>query len=263
MSASETNAADLRQLQQSFFGHLVGESTDVVEHIQSTPDHSAEQRVHIYASGYRLRLKEAISTDFDTLFSYLGDDMFEQLMDLYIDTYQSHHPSLRYYSQNMCTLLSTQEPFLNYLELLELARIEQTFNHSFDAADCDTIGIDHIAQIAPEAWAELRIQFHASMTLLPLQKNSFAIWKALSEEQNPPEALVEPSIWMIWRKDLVSRYREVSEAESQLLTLAISGANFTQLCKAMLTYCEEDQAPAQVIGLLQNWINDQLVCDLK
>ena len=253
----------LKQLQQSFFGHLIGEQTDVVTHIQSTPDRTADQRLHIYASGYRLRLKEAISTDYDKLFSYLGDDLFEQLMDEYIDTYKSNHPSLRYYSKNMAELLSMKEPFLNYPELLELAQIEKTFNHSFDAADCDTITVESLAVIEPEAWAGLAIQFHTSMTLLPLEKNTFAIWKALSEEENPPQAILENSVWMIWRKDLISRYREVSEAENHILSLAMKGSNFTELCEAMLTYCDEDQAPMQVIGLLQNWINEQLVCNLS
>lgn len=255
-------AQALRQLQQSFFGHLIGEKTDVVTSIQSTKDHSAEQRLSIYASGYRLRLKEAISTDFDKLFSYLGDDLFEQLMDAYIDTYQSHHPSLRYYSKNMTELLSKQLPFSNYPELLELALVEQTFNHSFDAADGKTMTIDKLAAIAPEVWAELTIQFHASVSLLKLEKNSLSIWKALSEETNPPEAILEASIWMIWRKDLVSRYREVSIAEYQILNLAIKGANFTELCDAMLAFSDEEQAPAQVIGLLQNWINEKIVCQL-
>ncbi len=255
-------SSELRQLQQSFYGHLIGEKTPIISNIQSTPDRSAEQRLSIYTSGYRLRLKEAISTDFDKLFSYLGDDLFEQLMDAYIDKYQSQHPSLRYYSQNMCELLSTEEPFLNYPELLELAHIEQMFNNSFDAADCDTINIDSIALIEPESWAELGIRFHASMALLPQKKNTFAIWKALAEEQNPPEAIVESSIWMIWRKDLISRYREVSEAEAKILAAAMQGANFTQLCEAMMDFCDEEQAPVQVIGLLQNWINEKLVCQL-
>lgn len=262
MAALKQKTLQLRALQQLFFGHLVGEKTDVAEHVQSTPDRSADQRIHIYATGYRLRLKEAISTDFDKLYSYLGDGLFEQLMDDYIDTYQSHHPSLRYYSKNMGELLRAKEPFSNYPELLELAQIEQAFNNSFDAADCVTMNIDDLAQIAPETWANLSIQFHASMALLPLQKNTFAIWKALSEEQHPPEAISENSVWMIWRKDLISRYREVSEAENHILSLAVQGENFTQLCKVMTAYCDEDQAPVQVIGLLQNWINEKIVCQL-
>jgi len=253
---------ELRALQQSFFARLLNEQTDIATHIQSTLDRSADQRLHIYASGYRLRLKEAISTDFDKLYSYLGDDLFEQLMDKYIDSYQSQHPSLRYYSQHMCELLKTHKPFCDYPELLELANIEQTFNNSFDAADGNTITVDSLALIAPEAWANLTIEFHPSMALIECQKNTFAIWKALSEEQQPPTSIDESSIWMIWRKDLISRYREVSEAENQLLSLAIKGANFTELSEAMLNYCDEEQAPVQLIGLLQQWINEKLVCQL-
>ena len=256
-------STELRKLQQSFFGHLVGEQTDVVKHIQSTVDRSAEQRLHIYSSGYRLRLKEAISTDLDKLYSYLGDEMFEHLMDVYIDTYQSHHPSLRYYSQNMCELLATQKPFSDFPELLELARIEQAFNFSFDAADCDTIGIESIAKIQAESWAELTIQFHSSMQLLELQKNTFPVWKALSQDQTPPESVFDASTWMIWRKQLVSRFRVLDEAEAALLREAKKGANFSRLCEAMLSFSDEEQAPMQVITLLQTWINEQLVCHLS
>jgi|GEM_PF-5403005 len=71
---------ELRQLQQSFFNHLVGSASDAVNHIKSTIDTSAEERLHIYASGYRMRLKEAISNDYERLHGYLGDELFDQLM---------------------------------------------------------------------------------------------------------------------------------------------------------------------------------------
>ena len=260
MSGSES--LPLRQLQQSFFGHLTGSPGAIIEHVQSTADWSAEQRLHIYASGYRLRLKEAISTDFDCLFSYLGDEMFELLMDAYIDKYKSQHPSLRYYSQHMTELLSQQAPFSSYPELLEIAKIEQAFNFSFDAANCTTIGIQRIAQITAEDWEALRINFHASVQILPLKTNSLAIWKALSEEQAPPASIEQSTAWIIWRQDLVSLYRNLSEAESCVLNMAMDGANFSQLCVSMLEFVDEDQAAMQVMTFLQTWISEKMVCQL-
>jgi len=253
----------LRQLQQSFFGHLVGSSTDVVEHIQSTKVISAGQRLGIYANGYRLRLKEAISTDYERLHSYLGDEMFEQLMDAYINKYHSHHPSLRYYSQHMTELLAQQAPFSDYPELLELAQIEQAFNDSFDAANCTTVSIQQITEIAQEDWPSLQIKFHASIQLLPLRTNSFPIWKALSEEQVPPESSHEASSWIIWRKDLVSRYRTLSEPEAHVIDMALKGANFGDLCEGLLDYFDEEQTPVQAITFLQTWINEKMVCQLS
>lgn len=255
--------SELRQLQQSFFGYLIGLPSAVVEHIQSTPDTSAEQRMGIYATGYRLRLKEAIETDYERLYSYLGDELFDQLMDCYIDKYHSHHPSLRYYSQHMTELLASQEPFSGNPELVEIAAIEQAFNFSFDAANCAAIQVEQLAQFPPDDWPSMQIQFHPSIRLLSCNYNSFPIWKALADEQPPPSLEQEASTWMVWRRDLVSRYRPLSDAEARALDLMMHGANFSELCEGLLEYLDEESTPQQAVTYLQAWINDKMVCQLS
>lgn len=254
---------NLKQLQQSFFAHLLGQPTSVDKAIESTIDRSAQQRLHIYASGYRLRLKEAIATDFDRLFSYLGDELFEQLMDAYVDRYQSTHPSLRYYSQHMLELIATQAPFSDYPELHEIAQIEQAFNASFDAANCTNEIIPDLAQIEPEAWATLTLEFQASLQLIDLKKNSFAIWKALSKQQTPPALESDPLTWVIWRQDLVSRYRALSEAETEALKQALNGADFSEICAVLMPFYDEQQVPVQAITFLQSWLAEKMICQFN
>ena len=255
--------SQLRQLQQSFLAQLLGAPSKIVEHIQSTPDTSAQQRLSIYASGYRLRLKEAITTDHDCLHGYLGDERFEQLMDDYIDKYYSQHASLRYYSQHITELLSQQQPFSDYPELLEIAKIEQAFNNSFDAANCTTIGVEQLGQIAADSWPGLQLQFHASVQLLSCKYNSFPIWKALSEKQTPAALEKDTTTWLVWRKDLVSRYRALDDAQANALTQAMQGANFAELCEGLLDYFDEAEIPTHAITFLQNWINERMVCDIS
>ena len=255
--------SQLRQLQQSFLNQLLGAPSTIVEHIQSTPDTSAEQRLSIYASGYRLRLKEAMMSDHGCLHGYLGDQMFEQLMDDYIDRYHSQHASLRYYSQHIIELLAQQKPFSDYPELLEIAQIEQAFNNSFDAANCTAIGIEQLAQLAADSWPGLQLQFHASVQLLPCKYNSFPIWKALSEEQTPAALEKENTTWLVWRKGLVSRYRALDDAQANALKQAMEGANFAELCEGLLDYFDEAEIPTHAITYLQSWINEMMVCDIS
>lgn len=254
---------ELRQLQQSFLGYLLGTPTRVVEHIESTPDTSAQQRLDIYATGYRLRLKEAISTDYERLHVYLGDKQFEQLLDTYIDRYNSSHTSLRYYSQHMEELLTTQTPFSEVPELAEIARIERAFNDSFDAANCTTVGMEMLEQLNAEDWPSLKFNFHASLQLLPLVYNSFPVWKALSEEQPPPPLVKEGSTWIVWRKDLVSRYRTLADSEAHALYAAINGATLSEICEQLLDYFDEETTPREAITFLQTWINEKMVCQLS
>jgi len=252
--------SELRDLQQSFLHYILRQPSDMVQHIESTPVMSATERLDIYAIAYNLRLKEAITTDYDKLHGYLGDEQFEQLMDSYIEKYPSHTTNLRYFSINMSELLQEQVPFNQFPVLSELARIECSFANSFDAENTELITINDLAAIDPELWADMKFEFQKSVELLSINTNSFAIWKALANEETPPEVehLATPANWIIWRRaDLVSHYRPISQEEAHTMQLAMQGKNFAELCEALLEFYSEEQTPLKAITFLQSWIQDE------
>jgi len=253
---------ELRKLQESFLSLLLGKESNIIDHITSTADTHAEQRLNIYSSGYRLRFKEALMTDFDRLYGYLGDDLFEQLMNDYIDRYPSKHTSLRFYSQHMVECISSTKPFSDIPELVEITQIEIAFNHSFDAADCNTVEMTALAEIEAESWPSLKFDFHSSISLVDCTYNSFPIWKALSEETIPPELNEDKATWMVWRKDLVSRYKALSEVETVALKLALDGSDFSQLCEGLLDFYDEEEIPQHAIGFLQTWLSEKMICNI-
>lgn len=254
----------LRKLQHEFLGYLLdGANVDVVERIQSTSGRSAKQRLTFYGNAYRMRLREALSTDYERLHAYLGDELFETLVQQYIDIYPSQHPSLRYFGRHMAELVQALEPFNELKEVVEITRIEKGFADSFDAADSDCISVDQLSSLQPEAWVTLRLRFHDSVQLLPQRYNSFQIWKALSNEEKPPQKTVDDSTWLIWRQQLVSRYRALDSAELTALAITISGGSFADVCAALVDYYSEQETPLRAVGYLQQWINDHMVCDLN
>ncbi len=254
----------LRKLQHEFLGYLLNNAAQgIVEHIESTPQHSAEQRMTFYGNAYVLRLKEALGIDYERLHSYLGDELFETLRVQYIESYPSHHPSLRYFGQHMVAMVEQLEPFKQLPEIAEITRIEQAFANSFDAANCPCVTLDQLAQLEPDAWATLTLRFHDAVQLLPQHSNSFQIWRALANAETPPQKTANETTWLIWRQDLVSRYRALESAEITALTLAISGASFADLCEALLEHFSEAETPQRAVSYLQQWINDQLMCELR
>lgn len=254
----------LRKLQHEFLGYLLDDAElDIVERIESTPRRSAEQRMVFYGNAYSLRLKEALTTDYDRLHSYLGDELFDSLMSHYIESYPSHHPSLRYFGQHMVELVEQLEPFKQLPEVAEITRIEQSFANSFDAADCQCVSLEQLVQLEPESWATLTLRFHDAVQLLPQHYNSFQIWRALANEETPPQKTTDDTSWLIWRQDLVSRYRALESAELAALTVAMSGGNFADLCAALLEHFSEQETPLKAVGYLQQWINEQMVCELN
>jgi len=269
---------ELRTLQQQFLQYLLdkpvaGESlsdgpsspTSIAAHIESTNVRSAEGRLDIYAIAYRLRLKEALTTDYEKLHGYLGDEQFDSLMDLYITTYPSHTTSLRHFGVHMTELLQSREPFNQHPELAEIASIENAFANSFDAADGAPVSIEDLAALAPEAWASLKFELHPSVQILPLVHNSFAIWKALSNDQAPPsvDTFSAREHWLLWRNaDLVSQFRPLSDAESTALLLAMEGGGFAAICESLLSFYDEKQTPVKAVTFLQGWIQEQIICGL-
>ncbi len=254
----------LRKLQHEFLGYLLDDAQlDIVECIESTPRRSAEQRMVFYGNAYSLRLKEALTTDYDRLHGYLGDELFDSLMLHYIESYPSHHPSLRYFGQHMVELVEQLEPFKQFPEVAEITRIEQSFANSFDAADCQCVSLEQLVQLEHESWATLTLRFHDAVQLLPQHYNSFQIWRALANEETPPQKTTDDTSWLIWRQDLVSRYRALESAELAALTVAMSGGNFADLCAALLEHFSEQETPQKAVAYLQQWINDQMVCALN
>jgi len=253
----------LRDLQHEFLNYLLEKPSSIVNTIMTTGNVTSHQRLNLYADGYKLRLKEAITTDYEQLHAYLGDDNFDQLMNEYINLYPSHHPSLRYYSKHIPELLSAQQPWLQASELAELAVIEKSFCDSFDAADCKPVTLNDLTRLEPEKWPTLRIIFNDSVQLLNMNFNSFQIWKALSEGINPPKLIQESSKWLIWRSQLMTKYHAVSDAEAIAVQAIMNGGDFSDLCESLLDYFDEQEVPQQTITMLHGWISNRMVCQLK
>lgn len=255
----------LRSLQQSFMDYLLGSSSTIEQHIQSTENFSAENRLNIYAYAYKARLKEAMTTDYEKLHTYLGDEQFNQVMERYIEKYPSQQTSLRYYSTEMASLLREEAPFNQLPVLTELAYIEAAFANSFDAADGPLISIEDLASLPPEAWGTLRLNFHASVQILSLNVNSFAVWKALAAESLPPDIKNhdQPDTWLLWRDaELITRYRPLPPAEADALKLALKKRFFAEICEQLLNHFSEEETPIKAVSFLQTWIQEGLVGNL-
>ena len=191
--------------------------------------------------------------------AYLGDELFEQLMDAYIDRYPSHSTSLRDYSQHMGELLQTQSPFCDVPVLREIERIERAFIDSFDAADSALLDAAVLTAIPARDWPQLRLDFHPSVRLLSNEYNSFPIWQALSDTEAPPAVVRDPATWLVWRKDLVSCYRSLPPAEAEAMATAHAGGNVGELCQGLLEHHPEAEVPGQAVRMLHAWIEDGIV----
>jgi len=220
----------------------------------------ADTGLAIYRNAYGARLREALDNDHPALGLYLGDDLWARMCDGYIARHPSRVRSLRYFGAALPDYLATTEPFSGSPQIAELARLERCLLDGFDAADAPRAAWSSLTELPGEAWPGLRLRFHPSVMRLRNAWNSVALWQALRNGEAPPEAIEEPSVWLLWRDDeRITRFRSLDADEAAAFEAFLSGAAFAEVCERLLAFHAAEAVPAVGVGLLSRWCEEGIV----
>ncbi|HEU4653902.1 MAG TPA: DNA-binding domain-containing protein [Steroidobacteraceae bacterium] len=249
----------LAELQHAFQALVLTGNASAQSQIVNTSELSASARLAIYAEAYRLRLIEALASNYPRLKETLGEQEFDTLALRYIETHRSQHPSIRWYGHRLAELLVIER--VNEPWLAELARWEWAVAFAFDAPDAVPLDASALSRIQPEQWSELRLDFHPSIQRLDMHSNAVALFKAFTEEQAAPTPGIEPrTAWLIWRQDLKTQYRSLEDDEAAALDVMRGQGTFADACEMLCQWHEVDQVPLRAASYMQRWLHDQLVC---
>jgi hypothetical protein len=254
----------LGRLQDSFQTYLLSLTGPMEQEIVSDAL-EARTRLGIYADAYRLRLLEALETDFVTLRAIVGAEEFDQLGRAYIDAYPSDHYSLRYFGRHLSRFLAYAEPYRDNPLLAEIARFEWALTDAFDAPDVGVAAVDDMASVRPESWPGLRFDFHPSLQRIELQWNAPAIWNAVDSEQPlpEPEQAEYPVGWMVWRQGLRIYFRSLSVDQAWMLDALRDGQAFAEVCEGLTEWIDAQHVAMHAAGLLKQWLEDGLIAHIR
>lgn len=252
----------LAKLQHAVQSFVLEGNASAESQIISSDALSATARLEIYSDAYRLRLIEALASNYPRLKQAIGDDEFDSLALRYIDTQRSRHPSIRWYGDRLAEFVATDRPVEPWLA--ELAGWEWSVAAAFDARDAETIDVAALATLQHEQWSELRLAYHPSMQRVDLHSNAAALFKALTEDAVPPAPCTEArSTWVIWRQELKTQYRSLTADEAAALDLMHAGASFAEACELLCDWHEAEEVPLRAASHMQRWFHDQLISALR
>ncbi len=256
---------DLKNLQTVFQDFLFNENTKIKQLVVGSQKISAAQRLEIYNNAYRYRLLDALAEDYFALHKLLDDELFFEMGCLYIDTFPSTHPSLRWFGQHLEKFLATTEPYLQQPILAEIAKFEWALITAFDARNCKPVTIDSIAAIEPEAWESLRFSFAPSMQCIQLNWNVVKIWSAVNSDHKPPKLkkLKIPQTVLIWRKELETEFRSLNVEEAWAIGALSKGETFGMVCQGLCEWMDELSAAPYAAGMLKNWIIQEIISEVN
>lgn len=247
----------LAELQGDLQRHVLSGDAAIVAAVKATPAVPAAIRLGVYSNAYRIRLAEALAANMPRLKELLGDEQFGTVAAAYVDAHPSQFASIRWFGDRLAQVLAQSHPSQPWLA--ELARWEWALAASFDASDATPVGVECLATVAPDAWAGLQLQFHPSVQFLELATNAQALFKALADEETPPQAamLDRPQPWLLWRQDLKTQYRSLESAEAVAIRIMRDGGTFGAMCEALCEWHAGDEVPLIAAGMLKRWIVEE------
>ena len=208
----------------------------------------------VYRDMYRLRLTDALRTDFPRLVTSVGEERFAELAELYRRRHPSTTPSLRHYARHFSTFLFEVErarPHLAELAALEWARVDVC-----DERDEAALSMRDLGALSAPALMQLPLQRIAALRIVPARFAVEDLWQRPVEQAAAPPRQVRQSqsAILVWRV-LPNRvyHRRVDEGELEWLHLLRRATTLPELCA-------RGEAPAgELVTRLQRLAHDGLV----
>lgn len=219
---------------RDFSGNLAHSQRNWANYILTDPMPAAPAvlgRPHIYHHAYRARLIDVLADTFAKTYLYMGSDTFDEHTATYVVAYPPLHRSLHRYGEGMVAYL--QDLYPNNPELHELAQLDWDLRTRFDCTDYAALSVTDASNTD---WLSASAPLHPSALLRTITTNVMALWNAIHNDQDVPEAVALPqkTTLIIWRKEHQPHFRSLVDTEAQFITLLHQGLSVESACAQMV-----------------------------
>lgn len=226
----------------------------------------AGERWEIYVEAYRLRLTEALATQYPALAARAGRAVFAERMRAFIAATPSLHRSIRDYGRELAEHLAATASDLEDEMGAELAAFEWRLAAAFDAAPGAPASAADLAGVAPADWPGLRFRGVPGLGRLATRTNAVVVWRAAKAAAagagyegapvtEPAAARTTRTEWLILRAGLDTVFRSMPADEAAALDRLLGGVSFGELCAGLAaTLGDDSAAAATAAGWLKGWL---------
>lgn len=213
--------SDLHSLLNIFHNAILDQDTSqAVPAVKVNPRISPENQMLIYIEGYRLRLTEAIRSDYPALLLYLGDHAFDELALRYIESTPPTNYNLDRYPHAFAT---TVHEYANDDFASDLATLESSIARVFMLDESEALMPDALIDITPERLAEMVMNPRTASCLLHLRYPADIYMADMRENGAPAKPEMETRYLYLVRHDNEVKRHVVSTPEYLILTQLCEG----------------------------------------
>ncbi|KRB86307.1 hypothetical protein ASE00_06195 [Sphingomonas sp. Root710] len=246
----------LLALQRDFRAWIAEEARDAADRIGP----GAQPGLDVYQNNYRASLVACLSETFERVRLWLGQERFLAAAAAHIDVTPPHAWTLDAYATGFPETLDLL--FVDAPEVVELGWLDLALSEAFVGPDADSLDPATLGAID---WDNAVLRLVPTLTMRSFGTNAAAIWSALSAEEMPPpvEAISEPALLLVWRREFTSCYRTAEPGEYLALDLAARGATFGRICARLIEAHGEEEGVAMAGAALGRWIADGILVGVE
>lgn len=221
-------------------------------------------QISVYSYAYRARLLEVMTKDFSACYQAIGDDDFEELVHAYIQAHPSIYFNIRDFGGHFAEFIAQHPMHERWPWLTELAEFEWMLYSAFDAANAPVLTEQTLAEIDPACWPQLHFTVHPSLRALKVNWNIPEMLKILkSDTPDDVQVMSQPeSSWLIWRDDLITRFRSMLPDEEHALACLHAGGDFDEICSVLMDFHADTEVPLRAATLLKTWLSQGLLSNV-
>lgn len=225
----------LRDLQSRFLADLAGtRSRSAGERaavFRAPPLGTVETRWTVYTSGYLTRLVETIGHDYPAVRRVLGERAWRSLVARYVRTCPPGSHDVADAGRRLAAFLDADPLGEDLPFLADLARFEAALAAAFVAPDVPVLTWDEFRARGPEAASVQPLRaipgttvIHSDWPLGDLKK-----LVGVPDEAVDLEVAGRPTTLLVWRREWVSRWRELKPAEPTIAEAIVAGTTLTEM----------------------------------
>ena len=135
-----------------------------------------ERRFQVYRNNVLAGLTGALASRFPVGETIVGEDFFRAMAQAYIAAHPPRSPLLLAYGDDFPDFVAGFGPAAELAYLPDVLRIEVARGRAYHAADAVPLAPDHLATLAPDTLADLRVNAHPATSVIRSSHPIVTIW---------------------------------------------------------------------------------------
>jgi hypothetical protein len=181
----------IADLQTKLSRALLDPAQPIPDAIRGATRRRADRRFAAYRNNVVAGLIGALAQRFPVVHRLVGDAFFEAMARNYVVACPPDFPIMLLYGESFPGFVEDFAPAANVPYLPDIARLEMARGRAYHAADAASVEPRAFAALPPERLANLRFDFHPSVSIIASPHPIVSIWRV----NNDPDHAVPIAPW--------------------------------------------------------------------